>query len=327
MKALAELVVQYLAGVTGLAVTRGSRIPARLPQFLTRQYALYEIKVEKRRFLGIFLEGDDLRPAAFEKHLPRLLSAAGDVEGYCLVARRLPSYVRARLVERRIPFVVPGRQLYWPELGMVFEAGRQYRIRRKVKAVKPATQTVLLLALNGEMAEAVTPKDLGARLGYTPMTMTRALDEIEATGLGEVARKGRERLLTFPEDRLGLWQAALPYLQSPARHSYRVKEEALPAAHRFVASETALAARTMLTEPREPVYATGREGWKAIRDGVQEIPVQDTGTCLLQIWRYDPELFARDGYVDPFSLYLSLRNEPDERVQSALQQMMEDQKW
>lgn len=83
----------------------------------------------------------------------------------------------------------------------------------------------------------------------------------------------------------------------------------------------------MLTEPRETVYATGREGWKKIRDSVREIPVQDTGTCLLQIWRYDPGLFARDGYVDPFSLYLSLRNDTDERVQSALQKMMEDEKW
>jgi hypothetical protein len=327
METLAEQVVQYLAGVTGLAVTRGSRVPVRLPQFLTRQYALYEITVEKRRFLGVFLEGDALRPAAFEKHLPRLLAAAGDVDGYCLVARDLPSYVRARLVERRIPFVVPGRQLYWPELGMVFEAGREYRARRKVKAVKPATQAVLLLALNGEIASAVTPKHLGTRLGYTPMTMTRALDEIEATGLGEVTRKGRERLLTFPEDRSGLWQAALPYLQSPVRHSYRVREEALPTADLFIADETALARRTMLTEPRETVYATGRDGWKKIGDSVREIPIQDTGTCLLQIWRYDPGLFARDGCVDPFSLYLSLRTDTDERVQSALQQMMEDEKW
>lgn len=327
METLTEQLVQYLTGVTGLSVTRGSRIPGRLPQFLTRQYALYEINVDKRRFLGVFLEGDGFRPAAFEKHVPRLLSAAGDVDGYCLVARHLPSYVRARLVERRIPFVVPGRQLYWPELGMVFEAGRQYRARREVKAIRPATQTVLLLALNGEIAEAATPKDLGVRLGYTRMTMTRALDEIKATGLGEVVRKGRERLLTFPEGRSGLWQAALPYLHSPVRQSYRVREEALPTAHLFTAGETALAGRTMLTGPREPVYATGRDGWKEMRDSVREIPVQDTGTCLLQIWRYDPELFARDGYVDLFSLYLSLRNDPDERIQSALQQMMEDEKW
>ncbi|EFB40206.1 MULTISPECIES: hypothetical protein [Parachlamydia] len=43
----------------------------------------------------------------------------------------------------------------------------------------------------------------------------------------------------------------------------------------------------------------------------------------LEVWNYDPELFAKDGIVDPFSLYLSLQESKDERVEGALEEMME----
>ncbi|GEM_PF-3944963 len=42
----------------------------------------------------------------------------------------------------------------------------------------------------------------------------------------------------------------------------------------------------------------------------------------IEIWKYDPELFAREGVVDPLSLYMSLKDTKDERVEMALEQQV-----
>jgi hypothetical protein len=107
----------------------------------------------------------------------------------------------------------------------------------------------------------------------------------------------------------------------------RIKEEQFPLHMRLTAGETALAQRSMLTPPKEPVYALWSKRWKELAKTVKTLPIEDEGTCKIQIWRYDPNLFARENRVDPFSLYLSLQHEDDERVETALEEMMEKMEW
>lgn len=318
----------YVATVAAQLRVRRLEAEKRLPGYLSQPYVLLEITVEERRFLGVLLKDSaDFRPAAFEKQLRQLLTIVKDFEGYCLIAQSLPSYVRARLVERKIPFVVPGQQLYWPDLGLALQARRKNLAPNSVAALSPASQAVLIYVLTQTRDEPVTPKLLAEQLDYSAMSMTRALNEIEGNELAQIVRFGRERLLVFTKDRRSLWEAALPYLRSPVRQTIRIKYSQLPPEWRIKAGETALAALSMLAPPREPVCALGREAWKHLEKSVVLIPVEEDDTCCIQLWRYDPSLFAQDGRVDCFSLYLSLRDEDDERVQGALEEMMEKTAW
>ncbi|OGQ95523.1 MAG: hypothetical protein A2521_07640 [Deltaproteobacteria bacterium RIFOXYD12_FULL_57_12] len=328
MEKLANQFVKYVSEVAGQPATWRPRASEHLPLYLTQQYTQCEITIGRRSFLGILLaDSASFRPATFEKHLRQIMVGATDVEGYCLVAEALPAYLRQRLVERKIPFVVPGQQLYWPELGLAVQARKKKQTPVAVAIVSPATQAVLICALTGGIPAPITPKSLAEKLGYTTMTMTRALDEIEANALGQVERNGRERLLNFPAGRRALWPAALPYLRNPVRETVRIRESQLLLKLRIQAGETALGGLSMLVPPKEPVYALGAQAWKKIASRVEQIPVEDTGTCRVQLWCYPPELFARDGQVDCFSLYLSLRAEEDARVEAALEEMMEKMAW
>lgn len=324
---LADNFVAYVSEIAGQSVVWSPSASERLPQYLAQQYELCQIKIGGRQFLGILIKDpSEFRPSAFTKHLRQIISARSGVEGYCLIAQDLPGYVRHRLVDRKIPFVVPGRQLYWPELGLIVQVSRKTSWV-PVETLSPATQAVLIYALCREDQGPVTPKMLSEELGYTAMTMSRALDEIEINELGQVVRYGRERLLIFLKEKDDLWQAALPYLRNPVRETVRVKENQLPPNLRLKAGETALATLSMLVSPKEAVYAMGREAWKTLAGNVKLIPIEDEDTCRIQLWRYDPELFAFRGRVDRFSLYLSLRDEEDERVQTAIEEMMEKTEW
>ncbi|MFW5989357.1 MAG: transcriptional regulator [Desulfosudaceae bacterium] len=324
MKNLPHDFIDYVAKVAGLSATWGKSLSKPLPQYLSRQYALREVIINGQKFLGILLtDNSEFRPATFEKHLRQLMAVANGVNDYCLVAQSLPGYVRRRLVERRIPFVVPGQQMHWPALGLAARARKTFKNPVPVEALSPAAQMVVLYALNGHITGPVTPKTLAKNLGYAHMTMSRALDEIEANELGRVTRQGRERLLDFPVERRDLWQSALPYMRSPVGKSMRIKQNDLPAKNRIKAGQTALADWSLLVAPAEPVYAMDRRAWKDIDRTIEKIPVPDDGTCRVQIWRYAPALLTKGEIVDPFSLYLSLGEEADERVASAAEDMME----
>lgn len=327
MERFSQYFVEYIFEMAGLPAALGRPVPTDLPQYLKQRYSLYEVAIDRRWFLGILLEDStDFRPATFEKHLRQIIQRTDNYEGYCLVAEALPGYVRKRLVERKIPFVVPGLQMFWPELGLAIQSRKAKLELAPVEVVSPATQAVLVLALSGGITKPVTPKMLAERLHYTTMTMSRALDELEGNEIATVERKGRERLL-YPERVKTLWEKALPFMRNPVRETVRIEERRLPKNTRIVAGEIALAKLSMLVPPREPVYALGRTSWKKIATNTEKIPVEDAGTCQVQLWRYDPALFSIEGKVDPFSLYLSLKDEADERLQSALEEMMEKTLW
>ena len=58
-----------------------------------------------------------------------------------------------------------------------------------------------------------------------------------------------------------------------------------------------------------------------------EIAAPEPGTFEIELWKYAPALFAQDGTVDRLSLYLSLKDSADERVQSALDVLLGEMEW
>ena len=53
--------------------------------------------------------------------------------------------------------------------------------------------------------------------------------------------------------------------------------------------------------------------WKRGRH-IEEMPFSEEADCELEIWHYDPNFFAKSDIVDPFSLYLSLKENGNERI-------------
>jgi hypothetical protein len=320
--------IAYIYTITGCDISCREVDRKGMPIYLTQVYCLYDLFVGQDRYLGVFLkDSTGFRPASYEKHLTQLFKLiAATPNGACLMASSLPTYVRNRLVERGLSFVVPDTQLFWPELGAAVKARPWSRAPEKVAMLSPVGQAVILYVLNQNHTDRYTPKDLAEVLDYSNMSMTRALNEIEANQIGVVTREGKERCLVI-EELLSVWQKALPYLRSPVREEIHISKVELNAATFFVAGESALAAKSLLVPPNEPIFAIDENTWKSIANNIQRIPIQDVDTCLVQIWRYNPLVYAHNNQVDDFSLYLSLKNHHDERINIALNELMEKRLW
>ncbi len=323
MDLLAKNLKSYLTEVTGQNIKASPLSSSDLPYFFTRQYALYRLVIGNASFTAVFLrEEDEFKPSQFIKHMGQVASLEADE--ICVVAQTLPSYVRKRLIERGIAFVVPNVQMYLPSLGMELRPLSRKSRSALVKRFSPATQVVLIHWLLGRTQEAITPLELSKQLHYSSMTMSRAWDELESTQLAQVKRSGKERLLTFNDEHQVIWEQALPKLRNPISHTVRIFEHDLQRQDVLPAGITTLSHQSMLNESAYPEYAISRNAWKVMKEkGIKKIPVEEPGTCLLQVWCYSPKVLEVDGHVDPFSLFLSLQDEHDERIDMALDKMMD----
>ncbi|PST26390.1 MarR family transcriptional regulator [Mesorhizobium plurifarium] len=315
----------YLQTVIG-APTDVTRIQDRQARYIDNAYDRYLLQLGGQTFLAIVVKDTrEFTPTAFLKHL-KVIRQSYPMD-WVLVFEDLPAYVAHRLRAHNIPFMVPFRQLYWPFIGQIVSSGGQpTATARLVDKLTPASQGAVIAALTGKLPSMVSVSDLAAALQLSKMSASRIANELVAAGIAEDSRMGRERMLILPDETIAIWETALPYLTSPVRQSFYVFLDDMPVERRLKAGETGLAAKTMLAPPRVPTFAVGRDFANDLQSrALNALDNADDGeaVCLVEKWKYDPRTTADGNVVDRFSLYLSLRDRPDERLQIALEELME----
>jgi DNA-binding MarR family transcriptional regulator len=327
MKKLIHRFEHYLRETLGIQVAPHPwEKSSGLPQYLRDRYRFFKMDV-----LGaecVLMADTDEReqtPAVIGKHLDQVRSRHHVEVVY--VRDAVTSYNRKRLIEQKVPFVVPGNQMYLPMLGLDLREHLK-RLREKKPIFSPSTQALILHVLYRKQIDAVTPAEIARRLGYSAMTMTRAFDELETAGMGEHTVLGKERHLRFAETRKTLWEKVLPYLNTPVRKRLYVASS-MQTENGILAGQSALARYTMLAAPKVPVFAFSADGWKVRmqQEKILELPLPEPGAFEIELWKYAPAHFAYEGIVDRLSLYLSLKDSADERVQSALEVLLGGMEW
>jgi DNA-binding MarR family transcriptional regulator len=317
---------RYVHDVLGVSVKpRPWNGADRLPHFLKERYGFAQAQLLGLQVLLVIdTNPEEQSPATVRKHMD-MLHTKQHVD-LIYVRARVTAYNRKRLIEQQVPFIVPGNQMYLPMLAIDLREHFR-RIREEFPTFSPSTQVVVLYTLLRDAGQVLVPTETAPRLGYSAMTMTRAFDELETANLAEVTIRGRERCLHFHGSRREIWEKAQPFLRSPVNKRLFIRSERAEPAIR--AGLTALAHYSMLAAPAHTIYALSREDWKAMRQRhkIIEVPAQDPDASEIEVWCYPPALFAERGVVDRLSLYLSLKDDQDERTQAALEEMMEKFQW
>ncbi len=316
--------IQYLQNTLGMHVEKKPwEKEQALPLYLRSGRSYCVLTIENQECLCIATDAADFQIAAYTKQLQRLSSYW---DGFILLCfQSLTTYQRKALIEQRIAFVVPGSQLYFPQMGMILHERNAAPVKQTEK-LSPAAQRMFLYFLVNRIEQGEVSK-LPQILDISAMTASRAVQELTALGLIQSERSGRKKNFTLEKDRKALFQRAEPYLNDPVRKRVFVSQTpelmSLPKS-----GLTALSVQTMLNPPGIPCYAIGSKIFKEMELNQIDPAWAMPGTCAeLEIWNYDLDILAQDGCVNALSLALSLKCNQDERVQQAVEEMMEEYQW
>jgi Uncharacterized protein conserved in bacteria len=252
-----------------------------------------------------------------------------------LLLDHAPTTIRRQMVDRHLGFIAPGAQLYVPEAFLDLRERSPAFAVAHADRISPTTQLMILAILHHRDLADRNLTELADKLGVSIMSISRTLDELEAVQFAKAYHVGRQRRLHMLLGGRKLWDAAEARLQSPVR-KIRIVSGQDAEAIGPLAGESALAHYTMLAAPRIKTRAVLAASWERIAEKSLLRPATafDDDRLEVQTWTYDPQ-FVRESkgsgasiaVVDQLSLYLSVRESPDERVAQAAEELLEGFEW
>jgi DNA-binding MarR family transcriptional regulator len=303
----------------------------RLPFLISALYSIRLLSINDRRFILAEAKNSYSTPAQLAKHAELLQKAFN--ENVAFVFSSLPAYLRQRYVQKGIAFIVPETHLFMPFLAMDFrtKARKNVPISEDDGALLSIpSQVILLYHLQSKSLSGWTMGRLAKQFDYSVMTFSRAIKELVQKDLCTVERLGTGKILHFTLSGVALWEKALRYLQSPVK-SVRFAHLIAPNTSGFIAAGiSALSQYTMPADDSVATVAASNNHWRrALSAGkMSELPFPDEGGVKVELWKYTPDLSDKGSTaVDRLSLYLSLKDDSDERVQSALTELLKGVQW
>ena len=244
-----------------------------------------------------------------------------------LVLEPMSAYQMKVMLQKRVGFIVPGKQLFLPSEILYTKKIVHEKEISGFQHFMWGTQQVFVYMLC-EGRNIFTMDEITNTLHISDMTVSRGLNELEAAGIVTFrmeGKTGRKKVWTR-ESQKQFWKAGKPYLRSPVMEQMHVTK--IPENVPYVmAGLSALAGQTILEEPECPVYAVSHLYRNALRPyGVSADQGEMENLPLVQLLRYDPVPLSKNGYIDPVTLILSL-DETDERIEKAVEELMRDASW
>lgn len=233
-------------------------------------------------------------------------------------------YVKEKLLDEGIPFVVLGKQVYLPFMGYLLSdsCGREIA---PVHLISFLTQKLILTAIYDDW-KTVTVSEAAARLDVSKMSVSRCFDEIEYLHIDILGKKGKSRAITVPSDKKYLWEQLQHVLRNPVIARYKLSEDIHLTKK---AGISALCEYTMLNDNEYPTYAVtkkelsvaGIKNRKVINKG------EDIGCEVIELGYFID--FRQMSLQDPLSVLLSLTDEEnqDERVEMSINEMLGEYVW
>ena len=286
-----------------------------VPIFLSGLYNFYDGEVAGQHIIfAEFVPESALSPGQYAKHKKLLMEVWQ--KPVVFVFRSIQSYNRQRMIAQGMNFVVPYSVIYMPDLLIVFSKNAKGKDNSEFpQYLFPTAQTILLYYFYG-MGNDFSYKEIQKSLEMPYPTVCRAIEMLVKSQLCEIIGT-RNKTVHFEDDKKKLLEKTLPLMKSPIKKV--VFAEGIPL-NAISSGMTALSEYTFLNPDVTKHVAISMEDFKMVEKYSKEdvsMPVH------IEVWNYAPSLFAHDGWVDKISLYLSLKDNNDERVQHELTQMLQ----
>jgi hypothetical protein len=306
----------------------------KLPMFISEIYIVYQTALFNIDFILIeYREADGFSIPQLEKHFDLLKNSLH--KRVVLLTDDLPSIYRKRLIGKGINFIMPEKQLFLPDFLIDLREGNQNQGRkRKTEKLLPSSQLILLYYILHNDGKANLKEEsftqLASKFGYTKMAITKAVENLLYNGLC-IVEGTKEKYIRFVSDGANLWKSAFPLLVNPVFKKVYVDEKP-QGIFLYRANESALSEYSNMNPIRQTYYSIERSKFYELqKEDRLKNPNEFEGMYCLELWKYNPAILTqgitKKDSVDPLSLYLSLQDNRDERVEMALDTISKKFLW
>ena len=228
-----------------------------------------------------------------------------------------------KMKEEGIPYVLKGKEIFLPFLGMLLSNNGQ-RIIKPVHIISFLTQKILLTGLYEEFDKA-TVTLIAQKMDVSKMAVSKCFDEIEYLGIDVMDLKGKSRAISMNMGKKACWEIIKPFLRTPIIKRFVFEEDANL---QIKAGISALSEYSMLADNSYPTYAVTKQdlsssGIKELKEAVKGDTI---GSIVLEVGYHIDTI--KPHVQDPLSVLLSIEDEmDDERVEGCSLEMLEEYVW
>lgn len=285
-----------------------------LPLYIANSYDFCGMVIGKKHCITIKPRGELAALPALKKQIAKI--QALDNVPVILDLNGISFYRRNSFIENNIPFITP-KQVFLPFMGAMLT--NENEAEEEIDKFVFSTQQLFLLYLYSNKKKFYV-SDATKTLPFTPMTLTRAVKQLKATGLFLVTKDGVNKVIEAKYNRAELFEKAKKFLLNPVRKwGYIDKKEVT--SDMVFAGETALSERTMLNPPKLITYASWNKNFDKTK--LKNELIDSEKQVRLELWAYDPKLFSSENTADSLSVALSFEDNYDERLEEAVEELIE----
>jgi len=316
---------EVLKRIYGTQLEQYRQKKVNLPLYLVDGRQIFDVSVSGNPFILVnFLNEERLNVSMLNKQMVKYEDAFGTNIAFGF--SHVSAFQRKALVDNRIPFVAGNEQVYLPFLGSCFSKIRKAIVSKKIEKLSPATQLLALFMLYSK--KCYNKNEAAKEVGLSPMSVTRAVRDLQQIGLIKEEKAGNEILISF-EDKQNPLSVLMPYLINPVQDIVFVESSEWKMTNALQAGEWSLAKRSMLSKPKYEEYALSKKD-PFFQNATEHDPDLDENLELIRIqkWKYDPYVLSNGLEVDPISLFCSYQGEEDERIRMSLEEVQKEiEKW
>lgn len=320
-----ENTINYLRKIFGKEIrTEYNKFYNTFPMYMTERYKFHFIKIsndEKSYVLVKTITKQGINIVQLKKQMKQIYNYSNSVPVFVLDSLRLSQ--RNVLVQNGIPFIQPENQIYIPTI-MINLSQREIIQKEYTEEFSIAAQVTYIYIFLNYIKETNAPR-LAEEIPYSKITLNRALAELVSRGLLYTEGNNTRKIYKTIE-RNEFWENGKKHLFNPVEKVFYISSKK-DYNDLFISSETALARLgNSLNESMIGFYACSSETIKSINkeDFINQYDIVNDNYLTIEQFRYNPRFLSKNNYVDVISLYAELKDSNDERIQIALEELLEE---
>ena len=315
-----EMVRMYLNKLLDNLATVGiadNEVLSRLPNSIISSFDIYTLSIlGKDLLLLVDASEGAYSPGQIRKQQDLVERISGLIPVFAF--QHLASYNIQRMVAQRVNFIVPNKQIFIPSLLMELCLPKT-STNNSLPQTPAMAQCIVLYHLQVGNLNGKTTQDIVELFGVSYPNINRAIKWLSDKAF-VVLEGAKIKRIQFNSEGRKLWDEINPLLVDPIERVVYT-DECLDNA--FTTGINALSEYTMLNPDKDKTFAIAKENYLA----VQQKTHKQFGEISIEVWKYNPSLLTRTNIVDKLSLYLSLRDNEDERVKIELDNMINEMIW